>query len=368
MQWKYINDQPVLSSGKETKGGCTYSTRCDPSAENIVFIDFDSTVFVGGNRFQGVDPQPMEENICAIRAFTKKLDAQVIIVTNQGWTNVSPCEILLRLNNGARYLVGAGINIIGIYCSPGPDFYKKPLPGMARLALYSYAGSEKPALYMIGDAAGREGDHSDADIKFARNIGAMFYTPEKLKNPDLEETYPAPFDWSRHFKNLRGKPQIQPVFQYEVMILCGLQGSGKTFLAKSLENAAAAAKISCVRVSGDETRGKYSLALKKAIATRPRLVICDRTHYSPEQRAEVIEIARAQSYSVHLVRLAEPLELTKHKMTCRGLMGGMFINPRWWKPIQEPDLAEGIDRIDNITPMIDSSLSNAFNRFFALEM
>ncbi|KAJ8532317.1 hypothetical protein K7X08_012240 [Anisodus acutangulus] len=34
--------------------------------------------------------------------------------------------------------------------------------------------------FYVGDAAGRQGDHSDADIKFAQAIGLRFYVPEEF--------------------------------------------------------------------------------------------------------------------------------------------------------------------------------------------
>lgn len=33
--------------------------------------------------------------------------------------------------------------------------------------------------FYVGDAAGREKDHSDVDIKFAQAIGLKFYVPEE---------------------------------------------------------------------------------------------------------------------------------------------------------------------------------------------
>jgi bifunctional polynucleotide phosphatase/kinase len=34
--------------------------------------------------------------------------------------------------------------------------------------------------YYVGDAAGRPGDHSDSDRKWALNVGLPFFTPEVL--------------------------------------------------------------------------------------------------------------------------------------------------------------------------------------------
>jgi histidinol phosphatase-like enzyme len=34
--------------------------------------------------------------------------------------------------------------------------------------------------FMCGDAAGRDEDHSDADVHFAVNLGIRFFTPEEV--------------------------------------------------------------------------------------------------------------------------------------------------------------------------------------------
>lgn len=38
----------------------------------------------------------------------------------------------------------------------------------------------KKTSYFVGDAAGRTGDHSDTDRKWANNVNLRFYTPEEF--------------------------------------------------------------------------------------------------------------------------------------------------------------------------------------------
>lgn len=38
---------------------------------------------------------------------------------------------------------------------------------------------EEQASFFVGDAAGRVGDHSDTDRKWAINVGIPFFTPEE---------------------------------------------------------------------------------------------------------------------------------------------------------------------------------------------
>ncbi|CCE86812.1 Piso0_005325 [Millerozyma farinosa CBS 7064] len=60
---------------------------------------------------------------------------------------------------------------------------RKPSVGMwdeleRVISEYGYTCDRKNSIF-IGDAAGREGDFSDSDKEFARNIGITFYTPEE---------------------------------------------------------------------------------------------------------------------------------------------------------------------------------------------
>jgi bifunctional polynucleotide phosphatase/kinase len=55
--------------------------------------------------------------------------------------------------------------------------------------------------YLVGDAAGRPQDHTDADRHFSMNVGIRFYTPKEyfLKSPD--ESWEHRFDPSWYYQN-----------------------------------------------------------------------------------------------------------------------------------------------------------------------
>ncbi|KAK9103785.1 hypothetical protein Sjap_021039 [Stephania japonica] len=61
------------------------------------------------------------------------------------------------------------------------DPFRKPKPGMWRIMeqqFNSCIAIDMDQSFYVGDAAGRDKDHSDADIKFAQAIGLKFYVPE----------------------------------------------------------------------------------------------------------------------------------------------------------------------------------------------
>jgi hypothetical protein len=64
--------------------------------------------------------------------------------------------------------------------APAKDAFRKPEVGMWR-ALCAMNGGIAPDLaasFYVGDAAGRPGDHSDADSAFAKAVGLPFFLPE----------------------------------------------------------------------------------------------------------------------------------------------------------------------------------------------
>ncbi|KAL0743610.1 hypothetical protein Bca4012_085123 [Brassica carinata] len=71
----------------------------------------------------------------------------------------------------------------GVASSGGKDdLYRKPKPGMWQLMKKHFNSGieiDMDKSFYVGDAAGRKGDHSDADIKFAQANGLKFFTPEE---------------------------------------------------------------------------------------------------------------------------------------------------------------------------------------------
>ncbi|KAK2638747.1 hypothetical protein Ddye_026542 [Dipteronia dyeriana] len=70
----------------------------------------------------------------------------------------------------------------GIGNGKAEDPFRKPKPGMWRIMekhFNSGISIDMDQSFYVGDAAGRNKDHSDADIKFAQAIGLKFYVPEE---------------------------------------------------------------------------------------------------------------------------------------------------------------------------------------------
>jgi len=99
----------------------------------------------------------------------------IVIFTNQ--LAKSEKQKLLnynRINNAIKLL-----NLpVMVFMSTAKDEYRKPNTGMWN-KMRELLPNLKEAFF-VGNAAGRPEDHSDSDLKFAKNAGIAFYLPEQF--------------------------------------------------------------------------------------------------------------------------------------------------------------------------------------------
>ncbi|KAK4750673.1 hypothetical protein SAY87_004155 [Trapa incisa] len=124
---------------------------------------------------------------------------KLVIFTNESnierWKNKRKVAVdskIGRLNNFIQ-LVNVPIQVF-IACGLGKsnkvgeeDPFRKPKPGMWNIMEKHFNSGipiDMDESFYVGDAAGRENDHSDADIKFAQAIGLKFYVPEEYFDMD----------------------------------------------------------------------------------------------------------------------------------------------------------------------------------------
>ncbi|VFQ83308.1 unnamed protein product [Cuscuta campestris] len=116
---------------------------------------------------------------------------KLVIFTNESnierWKNKRQTAVDSKIGRLAGFIKLAKVPIqVFIACGFNAstiDPYRKPNIGMWSL-LKNHFNSGLPIdmdkSFYVGDAAGREKDHSDADIKFAQAIGLKFYVPEEF--------------------------------------------------------------------------------------------------------------------------------------------------------------------------------------------
>jgi len=167
-------------------------------SEKIAAFDFDgclaktSVKIVGADAWSLMYPS-IPEKLQSLYSEGYKL----VVFTNESnidrWKNKRQDAVDSKIGrlNGFIKRVGVPIQVFiacGVGSSGGKgssgkdDLYRKPKAGMWQLMKKHFNSGiaiDMDKSFYVGDAAGRKGDHSDADIKFAQASGLKFYTPEE---------------------------------------------------------------------------------------------------------------------------------------------------------------------------------------------
>jgi len=262
------------------------------------------------------------------KLYELKTKYSVVFITNQKLKDVNlakgKCESIYEKTQ------------IPVFAALDDDFYRKPGIGIFE-DIYEVA---KPNIFhFIGDAAGREGDHSDCDIKFSYNITlwnkfnkikcvSKFYTPEQffdgkaLTNYKLSGynpgTYIKPYKKNmiaqKYNQALQDIQKASEGVSYGIVLMSGPPGSGKTSFAKDVE------KLGFFRVSMDETPRAN---IRKLYLSHKKLVI-DATHPNLESVAKYDLITTPTFIPVNaanvicVVRMDVTREMAMHMNTTRS--------------------------------------------------
>ena len=72
---------------------------------------------------------------------------------------------------------------VNVFMATKKDNFRKPEKGMFDFYVENFSENVKVNLkgsFFVGDALGREGDFSDSDKLFAKNIGVKYFSPEEF--------------------------------------------------------------------------------------------------------------------------------------------------------------------------------------------
>lgn len=281
-----------------------------------------------------------------------KLGYRIVIFSNESlvrFKNPDPIrEALLRkLARLDAFLEYVKIPM-EVYLATHNDDYRKPSTadfekgGYGGIAMWTFMKSDPLKLgksapeasnlgFYVGDAAGRPGDISDGDRRFALKIGLPFHTPEDFFLRDgaaMRLTGVQPFQSSMISANLTQNASVPPfsgdssqvdlAWQQLIskasrpllLVLSGLPGSGKSSLGQRLCEAVGGA-TKAARFSQDvlKSRPKVEQACAQALNEGKKLVIVDRTNLVPRQRESWLHLAKDHNADAALVFLeVHPLE------------------------------------------------------------
>ncbi len=233
---------------------------------------------------------------------------QVVIFSNQmgidkGKTTKE--EIEIKCKNIQQDI---GIPIIFLM-SDKDDKYRKPRIGLWKILVKENI-NKKDSFY-VGDAAGRgkteeyKKDYSDVDRKFAENIKVQFYTPESFFLKQKER----PWSYDGYQLNISTEKPKYPKLSTKkktLVLISGLPGSGKSYLAKKLEK-----KYGYQFVSKDKDKGKFNNNLKN-ILEKGQSIIIEGLLYSDKQRKIFLEYADNFNYKKILVQVNTDKYLSFH--------------------------------------------------------
>jgi len=172
-----------VPSGWSVHGGsllvCSFGDFC-PSAAVAAF-DFDGCLArtpLGGN-----DPNAWSMQFAHVPQVLSALAASghaIVIVTNESMDRLKKPDaiknnLLKKTGRLAGFAAAAGVPLLAL-CATAKDDFRKPATGC--WTFYTQHASVQPEVaqsFFVGDAAGRQGDHSDSDLKFAEAAHLKFH-------------------------------------------------------------------------------------------------------------------------------------------------------------------------------------------------
>ncbi|CAB3261413.1 unnamed protein product [Arctia plantaginis] len=220
---------------------------------------------------------------------------------------------------------------IQVYLATCKGFYRKPLTGMWKVLTEQkndgIRNIDKAESFYCGDAAGRPAkwapgkkkDHSMVDKMLAENLSLQFYTPEQFFLGHSIANVPI------------AKPEFNPKelssgdFNHnlistakEVLVLVGYPGSGKSFLAKQIEQKSQYAYCTVCR----DTLGSWQNCASdaKKFLQQGKSVIVDSTNPDRESRARWVSLAKQMDVECRCIVMTASMAHAKHNNKFRELV------------------------------------------------
>lgn len=179
-----------------------------------------------------------------------------------------------------------------VYVANKSDTYRKPHTGM--LDAFMDDNGAVTDIFYVGDAAGRKGDFSDSDRKFAHNCGIQFYTPEEFFLGAKFNLPPLPIV-------NKPDPMIPDIEipDRTVVIMVGPPGCGKSTLSNGMRIKYPGTVVLSNDVLGNAT--KTLSQLKKYLKSKNSRIIIDNTNGKRSVREKLTKAARAAGYGVSMI-------------------------------------------------------------------
>ena len=355
VSWQSLHNHHVIIRKPRLNG--------DPIRSKVAAFDLDGTIMKWVSEAPGFWPSRLEHfelwNAGLIKKLRQLYDDgyQLVIFTNQGGVqkahNGKRATLVKTIIDWLESIIERPLCAVAstksIKKSPNDSFHK-PQPHMWTkvLATNTFAqgkGFDKvvptydlSSSFFVGDSADEDDSQGGVDRKFAQNVGITFYTPDeyfgqshqelrqKAKALDSVGAVPTPSQALQLRQALLGGYLQGPI----VLILCGVQGSGKSTFCQQLVEGSSDDdddnnnKTPCwVWLSQDTinkgkpgTREKVEEETRKAIQ-QGNSVVVDRMHLDKDQRKYFVDVAKECNVPVHVVLLNPSKEIITTRVKYR---------------------------------------------------
>jgi len=310
---------------------------------------------------------------------------RIVFITNQagiGKGKVKESDFCEKAENIGRK-VGVPLTIIISTAERG--FFRKPRPGIwywLRNVANNECVIDVENSFYCGDAAGRKAgwidkrkkDFSCSDRLFAANLDLTFYTPEEyFMGHKATKLFDFPgFDPRQASSKALLEPQTESLVAdaQEMVMMVGIQGSGKSHLSQLLE------EKGYIVASNDRSGGKdKTLKICRDAIVAGKSVVVDNTHRDKESRKDYIFVARQNNIHVRCFRMTTDHDHARHNNIYRELtdpqhvrINEMLFNS-YRSKFEEPDTKEGFSKIVkvNFLPSFPDSQHENLYRMHLLE-
>jgi bifunctional polynucleotide phosphatase/kinase len=168
------------------------------ASAKIAAFDFDGCLAKTSVKITGADKWSLQHKSIPDKLQSLYNDGyKLVIFTNesniQRWKNKRQQAVDSKVGRLDNFIECVKVPIqVFIACGIGKgkatpdDQFRKPNSGMWWLMAEHFNSGiaiDMDQSFYVGDAAGRENDHSDADLEFAKAIGLKFHVPEEFFGP-----------------------------------------------------------------------------------------------------------------------------------------------------------------------------------------
>ncbi|KAE8448805.1 hypothetical protein EG329_008807 [Mollisiaceae sp. DMI_Dod_QoI] len=324
ISWSWILDRGTLLVGRYSRDSGKELTSTKQTQKIVASFDLDSTLIVTkSGKLHAADADDWTWWNPSVPDKLRSLSSQgyrVVIFSNQGrLTTASEAEApgAHLFKQKLRTILTLLDVPLTIYVACANDIYRKPRMGMWEEMLkedgHLINGVDS---YFVGDAAGRESDHSDSDIHFCENLAIKFKTPEafffgvdgEVPGHKFHPTWflkPSSIDTTTH---------TQPKAP-ELVVFVGLPGAGKTTYFKSDLEILGYTRIN---LHDDGEFGSYLELVEQSLAAKKSVVV-DGTNEDPKKRKQWVSLAHRHGIQARAFYFNTPSDLCLHNDSFRAL-------------------------------------------------